>query len=86
MLPDKQITVGPLFIQEFQRQGSIERQSFSFNMKGLNGLGSTVDVGAPILSNMKNSTAKGAINLGLYNDFFWSTSTQGYALGKTDGT
>lgn len=54
-------------------------------MRGLNGKSSSIDIGEPVLSNMKGSSNKGAINLGLYNDFFWSTSTQGYALNKTSG-
>lgn len=44
-------------------------------MRGLNGNLSTIDIGDPILSSMKNSSSNGSINIGLYNDFFWSTST-----------
>jgi hypothetical protein len=54
-------------------------------MRGLKGQSSTFDIGAPLISNMKNSSSKGAVNLGLYNDFFWSTSTQGFALNDTRG-
>lgn len=52
-------------------------------MRGQQGSSSTFDIGAPIESYMKNSSANGSINLGLYNDFFWSTSTQGFALNNT---
>lgn len=54
-------------------------------MRGLTGSTSTIDVGQPILANMKGQSTAGAVNIGLYNDFFWSTSTQGYALNNTQG-
>jgi len=48
---------------------------------------STVDFGAPQPSKMMNAGFNvKAINLGFYDDFFWSASISAYAITATGGS
>ena len=74
-------------MDELERSGVLSERTFSFCMTGLGSNTSSVDFGKPQPSKMVNAGFNiSPINLGFYDDFFWSSSILAYSLGVTGGS